>query len=1016
MLTSVKGDNRPHITVDIFGVHLTCLLDSGASQSVIGKQGLQFLERIKAIRLEDTNEGSVVLANGESCHVSGSANLPVRFQDQVRVIKCLVVPSIDASIILGMNFWKSMNIVPTVIGGEHRSEVRVDTICDNDILSGQQRSILSQIVADNFSKMGTGLGCAKGVQHVIDTGDHSPIKQRYYAISPYMQAIMHKELDEMLELGVVRPSSSPWSSPVVLVKKSNGEYRFCVDYRQLNKVTKRDAYAIPYMAMILDRLRNSKYFSGIDLKSAYWQIPLSEASMEKTAFVVPGRGLFEFTRMPFGIHNAPARWQRFADTILGHDLEPYVFVYLDDIIVATPDFETHVRVLQTIFDRLLAAGVTVNRDKCEFGKSELKYLGYVVDHNGLRVDADKVSAVTQFPTPTNVKAIRRFVGLSAWYKRFIPNFSERIAPLTNLTKKNKKFVWDEATERSFLDLKQCLVTSPILTCPDFSRPFILQTDASQQALGAVLAQEFDEGERVIAYASRTLNHSEAKFCATELECLAVLWAIKKFRGYLEGAKFTVVTDHASLKWLANLKEVSGRLGRWVLQMQSYDFEIVHRSGKSHQVPDALSRAVPRLDLINVREEDCDAWYVRQRDKVIASPKNYPLWKAEGGKLFKYVACKVPQLDSNFEWKLVVPKGLRKVVLEENHDSTAAGHLGIFKTKCRIMQSYYWPSMSSDIVNYVRSCEVCQCQKPEQRAPAGLMGGRKISRPWQVVCTDLMGPWPTSSKQNRFLLVVADVFTKYTLFWPLRTASASAVRRHIEDDVFLVYGVPEFLLCDNGTQYVSKEFKDMLSSYGTELVLNPQYHSQSNPTERVNRVVKTMIKSYINDNQRSWDTNLAKLGFAVRTAVHEVTGYTPAYLNFGRELNLSGKPTSGRLRPEDLEQCEDPSNLASHLNDLSKVHAEVGERLKTAYRKSADRYNLRRRHVSFNKGDIVLKRNHVLSNQANYFSSKLAPKFIKCRVKERISTNVYLLADFQSGKTLGNYHVCDIKPYIERATP
>lgn len=301
---------------------------------------------------------------------------------------------------------------------------------------------------------------------------------------------------------------------MVLVKKPNNEYRFCVDYRSVNKVTKRDAYAIPYISMILDRLRNCKYLSSVDLKSAYWQMPLENTSKEKTAFTIPGRGHFQFTRMPFGLHNAPATWQRFVDNTLGHDLEPYVFIYLDDIIVATPDFETHLTVLQKIFDRLITAGLTVNQEKCEFVKSQLKYLGYVIDQNGLRVDPDKVAAVMDFPTPTKVKEVRRLLGLASWYRRFVPNFAERVAPLTNLTKKSKKFVWDEETERSFLDIKQCLVSAPILTCPDFDRPFILQTDASQRALGAVLVQEFEEGEKVIAYASRTLNRCEAKYCAT----------------------------------------------------------------------------------------------------------------------------------------------------------------------------------------------------------------------------------------------------------------------------------------------------------------------------------------------------------------------------------------------------------------------------------------------------------------------------------------------------------------------
>lgn len=1012
MLTRVPGDPRPHIAVDIFGVRFVCLLDSGASQTIVGNQGWRQLQQLGVTKVTGSDFGSVTVANGASCRSIGNVSLPIRLENKIKVINCLVVPDIDMGIILGIDFWKEMELVPSIRAGSWTFNTNC-CVVQRDLLTVDQKAALNSLLTGKFNQMGTELGCAKGVFHVINTGDHPPIKQRYYPVSPYMQKIMNDELDKMIELGVVEPSSSGWSSPVVLVKKPNNEYRFCVDYRSVNKVTKRDAYAIPYISMILDRLRNCKYLSSVDLKSAYWQMPLEESSKEKTAFTVPGRGLFQFRRMPFGLHNAPATWQRFVDNTLGHDLEPFVFIYLDDIIVATPDFETHLRVLEKIFDRLIAAGLTVNQEKCEFVKSQLKYLGYVVDSNGLRVDPDKVAAIMEFPTPTKVKEVRRLLGLASWYRRFVPKFSERVAPLTNLTKKNKKFIWDEETERSFLDIKQCLVSAPILTCPDFDKPFILQTDASQRALGAVLVQEFEDGEKVIAYASRTLNHCESKYCATELECLAVIWAVKKFRCYLEGVRFQVVTDHASLRWLSNLKEPSGRLGRWVLQLQAYDFDIIHRKGKYHQVPDALSRAVPDTCLIEVQPEDHDEWYRKQCKNVSSNPNKYPLWKVENGKLYKFVTSKVPHLDDVFEWKVVVPKGLRKSVLQENHDDVTAGHLGIFKTKGRISQTYYWPGMSADVVKYVRGCEVCQAQKPEQRAPAGLMGSRKVSKPWQVVCTDLMGPFPMSSKKNRFLLVVADVFTKYTLMFPLTSATAPRIKRHVEEDVFLVYGVPEMVLCDNGKQYVGKEFTDMLAKYNVELCLNPMYHPQSNPTERINRVLKTMIRSYVNENHRTWDVNLAKLGFALRTSVHEVTGHTPAYLNFGRELPLSGKPQLGKHIDGGNVAFGDRQPLGEHVQELQRTHKVVGQRLKDAYKSSAKRYNLRRRPVTFEVGDIVMKRNHVLSDAANYFSAKLAPKFVKCRVRSKVSTNVYRLENFDDKKIVGDYHVCDLKPYVDR---
>lgn len=290
----------------------------------------------------------------------------------------------------------------------------------------------------------------------------------------------------MLALGVIEPSKSPWSSPVVLVPKPTGEYRLSVDFRKIYAISKRDAYPLPYISMFLDRLRNAKVLSSINLKSAYWQVSLAESSKEKTAFTVPGRGWFHFLRMPFGLHNAPGTWQRLVDTVVGSDLEPFVFVYLDDIIIATPIVQTHLETLKITFGRLSNAGLTLNRDKCEFARAELKYLGYIIDRQGPSPDPEKVRCMVDYPTPSNVKKVRRFVGLISWYRRFVPNFPSRVAPLHRLTKKNQKFEWTPEVEDAFLDIKQCLVSSPILTCPDFARVFTLQTDASQEGLAASL--------------------------------------------------------------------------------------------------------------------------------------------------------------------------------------------------------------------------------------------------------------------------------------------------------------------------------------------------------------------------------------------------------------------------------------------------------------------------------------------------------------------------------------------------
>lgn len=363
-----------------------------------------------------------------------------------------------------------------------------------------------------------------------------------------------------------------------------------------------------------------------------------------------------------------------------------------------------------------------------------------------------------------------------------------------------------------------------------------------------------------------------------------------------------------------------------------------------------------------------------------------------------------------QWKLVVPKPLRSRVLYQHHDTPTAGHLGTFKTNRRIAANYYWPRMAQDISHYVRSCEVCQAHKVEQQLPAGLLGTRSVSRPWQYVCSDLIGPLPLSKSQNIFILVVCDMFTKYSLFFPIRTANSKTICHIVENEVFLVFGIPQYFICDNGRQYVSHEFKDLLSSYSVKLQLTANFHPSANPTERTNRVIKTMIASFIRDNQRDWNILLPKFRFALCTAVHEVTGYSPAFLNFSRELSVENTPTADSL--EDEVTFDSRTKRADNLNQLQAIQSVIRERLEAAYKKNRNIYNLRRRHVTYEVGDIVWKRNPVLSDAGVYFSSKLAPKYIKCYITKRLSDTRYELRD-ENHRQVGVWHVSMLKPYYAR---
>ena len=441
---------------------------------------------------------------------------------------------------------------------------------------------------DVFAFSDNQLGRTSLVQHTIDTGDAMPIKQRPYRTTPENKQEIDRQVDDMLQRGIIQESVSPWSSPVVLVKKKDGEMRFCIDFRSVNKITKKDSFPMPLVADTLDALSGTQYFSTLDLKSGYWQIELHPSAREKTAFVTHN-GLYEFLVMPFGLTNSGASFNRLMGHILRGLEYRFALIYIDDIIIFSRSVEEHLVHLEEVFRRLREANVKLNPKKCSFVKQKVEYLGHVVTPDGVMPNPEKVRIVRDFPAPKNLKELRIFMGLANYYRRFVKGFAHIASPLNALTKKGGKFAWTQDCAAAFDKLKRALVSAPILAYPDFRKEFLLFVDASSTGIGFTLAQKQNDTEVVIAYNGRGLNEAEKNYSTTEREALALVEGIKKFQPYLFGRKFTVVTDHSSLRWLMNVKDATGRLARWSLLLQQYDFDIVHRPGKEHSNADSLSR-------------------------------------------------------------------------------------------------------------------------------------------------------------------------------------------------------------------------------------------------------------------------------------------------------------------------------------------------------------------------------------------------------------------------------------------
>ena len=759
----------------------------------------------------------------------------------------------------------------------------------------------------------------------------------------------------MLSKDIIRPSSSPWASPITLVPKKDGSVRFCIDYRKVNSATRRDAYPLPRIDDTLDTLSGARWFSTLDLVAGYWQVELAEEDKEKTAFCTSD-GLFEFNVLPFGLCNGPATFQRLMDLLLTGLQWSSCLVYLDDVIVVGRSFSEHLQNLDNVFRRLQNAGLKLKPQKCAFLKTEVLYLGHLVSRSGIATDPTKVEKVATWPIPCSTKEVQRFLGFASYCRRFIHEFSQIAKPLHRLTERNAPFEWTRDCQHSFEQLKGKLTTAPILAYPDYSRPFLLDTDASDVGIGAVLAQHDDEGrERVVAYASRTLSRTERKYCVTRHELLAVVTFVQHFRPYLLGRAFTLRTDHGSLTWLQSFKNPEGQLARWLEKLQEFNFTIVHRRGRSHQNADALSRipcsqcgreedpqplpvAVTNLqqhDLSGMRQlqkEDPDVGVVMEAWENGSKPSE-DVQKAQSTtarrllQLWDQLLVRDGILYRRWEsadgsrsvLQLVLPRSERKRVLHELHAGATGGHLGETKVLGKLKERFYWPGHATDVRDWCRTCRPCAQRKgpiPKNRAPLQTV---RAGYPMQIVSADILGPFPLSDNGNSYILVATDYFTKWAEAYPIPDQETSTVARKLTENMFLRFSPPEQLHTDQGRQFESRLLAEVCDLLKIQKSRTTAYHPQSDgQAERWNRTLLGMLATCVEGRAEEWEDQVQKVCMAYNTSTHATTGFTPFYLMFGRQARIPADLMYGTAEPESLDYGEFAAKLRQSLADAYRI--------------------------------------------------------------------------------------------------
>ena len=838
-----------------------------------------------------------------------------------------------------------------------------------------------------------------------------PPKSKLYPLSPKERETLKEWLTEEQRKGYIRKSNSEYAAPFFYVKKKDGKLRPVQDYRRLNDITIKDRFPIPLSKQLLDRISKAKIFTTLDVRWGYNNVRIKEGDEHKLAFTTEF-GLFEPTVMYFGMSNAPATFQRFMNEIFEDITNIYVIVYLDDIFIFSNNREEHIQHVKEVLRRLQKNDLFLKPEKCSFFQEKVNYLGHVVSEGKVEMDQAKVEAILEWPTPKKVKEVQSFLGFANFYRRFIKDFSKMSKPLTMLVKKEQKWIWGDAQEEAFKQLKNAFSTTPILTMPDPGEPFILECDASDFATGAILSQKGKDGKmHPIAFYSKGMAPAERNYEIYDKELLAIIRALEEWRHYLEGAdyKITILSDHQNLQYFATSRTLTRRQARWSLFLTRFDFEIKHRPGRLGGKPDILSRRVDHEpegeDNTNRILLGPEVFKAKAMKRGHGSQINeHPILKRirssnerddEVQKAYEAINLKKPRKfkkgleDWNTEDGLILYKGkvyvpkdpdIRKDLVQLHHDSKIAGHNGIFKTIELISRNYWWPGMTSYIKNYVNTCDTCNRKKKHPKKKAPLQTIPTEDRPWEVVTNDFIVQLP-KSKGYDAIWVVADHTLKEAHFVPVKSDinAEQTVDLYISH-IWKLHGLPKKIISDRGPQFTSKLVKGIFKRLGIEGATSTAYHPQTDgQSERINQELEQYLRNFCNYRQNDWADYVALAEFAYNNRTHSTTQHSPFYASRGYHPNaiITGLKTSDIPRADEL------------IERIQTIQDEIKSAQRLAHETVESYYDRGTTLQEIQEGDKVWL--DAVNVKTTAPSKKLADKYLgPYKVKKKISAVNYEL--------------------------
>ena len=839
-----------------------------------------------------------------------------------------------------------------------------------------------------------------------------PFKGPYYKLSYEEEAECRRQCEDGMARGFVRPSTSPWGSPVLFVKKKDGTLRMCIDYRALNKLTIKNNTALPRIDDLLDRMAGARYFTTMDLRSGYNQMRVEESSIPFTAFKTKW-GLFEYTVLSFGLCNAPASFQALMTDIFRAYLDQWLVIFIDDLCAWDSDLDTHIEHLEIILSTLREHKLYIKETKCEWIKPEVSFLGHRISKDGVSMDDGKVQAILDWPAPSNVAELRSFLGMAGFYRHFLRRFAQESAVLTDLLRKDQPWTWTERQQAAFDNLKHKLTTAPVLAYPDPAKPFTVTSDASSRAIGAVLTQDHGRGQQPIAFFSRKLNPTELNFAAYELELLALIEALKHWRHYLRGAsRNQAFTDHRALKFFAAQKTLNPRQARWMGILQEYNVYIDYLPGKTNLVADALSRRPDLLSSITTVHTLGEFLTTLKASYGNDDESKAILTDLQNGTAASYSLQDglILQHDSSHRRLYIPPaaQDLRRQLLAEHHDSVLAGHLGYDKTVACLQRNYWWPTMRRDVRAYIGSCPCCQVNKGRNRRSAGLLQPLPIpERQWESTSMDFITHLPTTADGNDAIMTVVDRLTKMVHVVPTRTtATAPDVAALYFNTITRLHGLQKSIISDRDPKFTSKFWEALAKLWDTRLNRSTAFHPQTDgQTERANRVLQEVLRAYVSDRHTDWDKRLAAAEFAINNAPSASTGESPFYLNYGFHPLT---PATVDLPTPDNARSQAASEFVARMNkDLAAAKAA----LKTAQERQAHYANTKRQDISYKVGDRVLLSTANLKLRTDGPASKFNPRWCgPFAITERIGKVAYRLELPSTMRVHPVFHVSLLKPY------